>query len=214
MSQDEINLYGCMVLDEFLRKNPEIKINLSKHQGMREAFGSQEVRRTLVKIGSIFVGTPGYNWELATSTFIPHPLSIVPINSEFHNTELAHIVIKSHRRSAFDLQKARGKRCPIIIILRRFSPPQIFSMNGIPFLNLYGSYSTIGDCHYGCYYGIANYSYSQSQFCSNSSIGSSSSSVASTPPKFLLHEYVIRYIPELKGHYSMKSAGLIGPRDR
>jgi hypothetical protein len=68
------------------------------------------------------------------------------------------------------------------------NPPQIFS---IPFLNLYSYpyrfYSTIG----GCYYGVANYSYSQS-------LCSSSSSVVSVHPLF--REYGI---PEPKGHYSM-----------
>jgi hypothetical protein len=127
LSQDEKNLHVCMVVEDLLRKNPDIRINLSKHQGLREALESKEVRRKLVKIDSIFVGSFGYNWELATSTFIPHPLSIVPINSEFHNAELAHIAIKSHRRSAYDLQRARGKQRPILIIFTRFNHPRIFS---------------------------------------------------------------------------------------
>jgi hypothetical protein len=192
MSQDEIDLYSWMVLDDFLRKNPNNKINLSKHERLREALESEEVRRTLVKIGSPFVGTPGYNWKLET-----HLLSIVPINSEFHNAELAHIAIKSHRRSAFDLQRARGKRRPIIIIITfpRFNPLRIFrpefSMNGLD------PYSTIGSCYY------ANYSYSH---CSISS-SSSNNSVASIPAKFLLHLITgIRDISEPKGHFhhSMK----------
>ena len=207
-SPDEIRLHGCMVIEELVRKNRDLMPRLSKHQGAREALESEEVRTTLAKIGSIFVGTSGYNWELGTSRSTPHPLSMVPINSEFHNAELAHIVIKSHRRSAFDLQRARGKRCPvlIIIIFLRFNPPPNCSRNGMLLsLNLYsyGFYSTIGGCYYGFYYGIANYSYSQSQCCSNNSTSSSSSSVVSVPPKFLLCEYRIRYIPEPKGHYSM-----------
>ena len=217
MSPDEIKVHDCLVTDEFLRKNQDIKLNVSKHQRMKEALGIQEVRRTIVGTGLVFAGIPGYTWEL---TFTPHILSIVLINPDLHNAQLAYIAIKSHRRSAYDLQRARGKRRPIIIIIiyPRFNPPTIFSMNEIlPFLNLYSYpyrfYSTIGGCYYGCYYGIANYSYSQSQFCSNSSISSSSSSA---PPEFLLHEYGIRYIPEPKGHYSMKDiksyiCGLIVP---
>jgi hypothetical protein len=118
MSPDELRLHDCMVMHEFLRKNPDLMPNLSKHQGLREALESQEVRTTLVKIRSIFVGTSGYNWNWETPRSTPHPLSIVPINSEFHNAELAHIAGKSHRRSAYDLQRARGKQRrlePIII---------------------------------------------------------------------------------------------------
>ncbi len=151
LSPDEEGVHCCMVFGELLEKNPDIQINLSKHRGLREALGSQEVRRTLVEIGSIFVGAPGYNWELGTSTFTSHLLPTVPCNSDFHNAELAHIAIKSHRRSAYDLQRARGKRnrrshrlvddghqlqlqskCPIIIILRRFkSSPEFFKRNTV-----------------------------------------------------------------------------------
>jgi hypothetical protein len=131
MTPDEIKVHDCLVMDEFL-KNPDIKLNISKNQRVNEG---QEVRRTIVNAGLIFTGIPEYNWELA---FTPHVLSIVPINSEFHNAELFHIAIKSHRRSAFDLQRARAKRRPImvIIIFPRCNPPP---MNGFPFLNLYSS---------------------------------------------------------------------------
>jgi hypothetical protein len=190
MSPDEIRLHGCMVIEELVRKNRDLMPHLTKHQGAREALESKEVRTTLAKIGSIFVGTSGYNWELGTSRSTPHPLSIVPINSEFHNAGLAHIVIRSHRRSAFDLQRARGKRRPILIIIifLRFNPPPNCSKNRMLLsLNLYS---------YGCYYGIANHSYSQSQFYSNSSTSTSVASLANVPPKFLMREYGIRHLPE------------------
>jgi hypothetical protein len=188
MSSDEIRLYEKMFVEEFLIKNPEF---------------------------TGLVAISGYNWKVLVS------LSIVPINSTFHNAELFHIAIKSHRRSAYDLQRARGKRnrhrlveshdghqlqlqskYPIMIIFPRFNPSPNFSTNGFPFLNLYSYefYSTIG----GCYYCIANYSYSQSQFCSNSSISSCSSNVVSAPRKFLFREY---RIPEPKGHYEPHKYG-------
>ena len=104
MSPYELEVQDCMFLEEFLVKNPDIQINISNHRRSNEALEREEVRTTLVKIGNIFVGTPGYNWKLETST-----LSIVPINfSEFHNAELAYIAIKSRRRSAYDLYKSRG----------------------------------------------------------------------------------------------------------
>lgn len=191
MSPEETRVHDILIMDEFLRKNQDIKLNISKHQRMKEALRSQEVRRTLVKIGSIFVGTPGYDWELGTFRSTPHPLSIIPINPEFHNAELAFIAIKSHRRSAFDLKKARGKRI-IIITYLRCSAPHIYSMNGFPFLKLYSYkfYLTISDCYY-----IAN-----SPFCSSSS---SSSSILSAHPLF--YEYgMYQCILEPEGHYSMK----------
>lgn len=145
MSPYEEGVHTCMVFGELFTKNPELKTValISKHQGLREALENQEVRTTLVNIGSIFVGTPGYNWDLGNTRSTPHPLSIVPINSEFHNAELAHIAIKSHRRSAYNLQRSRGKRRHIIImiILHRFNPPPNLSNGVLPFSNPYGSLS-------------------------------------------------------------------------
>jgi hypothetical protein len=52
MTVYEDRLHTCMVFGELFTKNPELKTAalISKHQGLREALASEEVRRTLVKI--------------------------------------------------------------------------------------------------------------------------------------------------------------------
>jgi hypothetical protein len=131
MSPDERKLHDCIFMQEFLEKNPDIQLNLSKHQGLSEALESVKVRKALVKVKSIFVDTPGYNWNLGILRY-PHPLSIIPINSEFHNATLARIAIESRRRSAPDIGKARGKRQSVVItiIFPRFNPLPNFSFFG------------------------------------------------------------------------------------
>ena len=102
MSPDEIRVHDCLVMDEFLTKNPDIKANLSEHRRFREALESREVRTTLVHIGSIFVGTPGYNWKVLVGLFIPHP-----INSTFHN---AVILYRSNISQTLSVRSAERPR--------------------------------------------------------------------------------------------------------
>jgi hypothetical protein len=131
----ENRLYACMVVEELLRKNPDIKIDISKHSQLQEAFSDIEVRKALVNFDSIFVGTPRYNWNLKLG--IPRlPVSIIPLfGSEFRNSELTFIVDKAYRRSSEGLQKSRGWRDEFttpseprvnsisIIIFSSFNPP-------------------------------------------------------------------------------------------
>lgn len=114
ISPDETRAHDCLVIHDLLNKNPDIKLNISKNQRVKEALEIQEVRRTIVSTGLIFAGIPGYNWELGTYAH-SYVLSIVPVNADFHNAELHYIAIISHRRSAYDLLKARGKRLIVII---------------------------------------------------------------------------------------------------
>src|SRR5215472_18143278 len=130
-------------------------IELKSYQRFKEVLEDLKARRIIGRTKEGLVFLTRYGWELRVGVIgIGIPITQVH-NFSFHNAELAHITIKSHRRSAYDLQRSRGKQRPIVITFPRFNPHPNFSMNGIPFLNLYsyayGLYSTIADCYYGCY---------------------------------------------------------------
>jgi hypothetical protein len=73
-----------------------------------EVVDTLEARGIVVRIGTkIFLDRDRYNWTFRGGTCISNFNSFT--NSQVYNAELSLIAYNSHKRSAEELQKARGK---------------------------------------------------------------------------------------------------------
>jgi hypothetical protein len=122
ISDDEVSIHDCLVMDEFLRKNKDIKCNISENRRIKKALKSLQIRGFIIKNGSFYSLNPGR--ELLNYSY--SHISDVPI-SNFHNAELIYIAIESRKRSSFNIYKSRGRLRHPFQVIPRFNHPQISS---------------------------------------------------------------------------------------